>query len=82
MASKKVYRLKQQSTRVGMQLEKALASSCYEWLLDGLVRVDQLGENADYTIRDLILRAKDAVDLITNIRRELKQVIGITKQSR
>ncbi|RHY02191.1 hypothetical protein DYB36_008615 [Aphanomyces astaci] len=65
---------KRMSVRVAKQLQLALASKSYEALVKGLGQVDHHQLHRDYTLRDLVLRAKDAVQASKNIRHELRHV--------
>ncbi|KAF0719730.1 Aste57867_852 [Aphanomyces stellatus] len=66
--------LKRQSVRVAAHLKHAITANCKEWLVEGLDRVELFDLGRDYTIRDVVLRAKDAVQAIQNLRHELRHV--------
>ncbi|ETV84184.1 hypothetical protein, variant [Aphanomyces astaci] len=68
---------KRMSVRVAKQLQLALASKSYEALVKGLGQVDRHHLHRDYTLRDLVLRAKDAVQASKNIRHELRHAIDL-----
>ncbi|RHY33260.1 hypothetical protein DYB32_002202 [Aphanomyces invadans] len=63
---------KRASVRVAEALHVAMASNSYDALHGALDQVDRHHLHRDYTLRDLVLRAKDAVQTFKNIRHELR----------
>ncbi|ETW07484.1 hypothetical protein, variant [Aphanomyces invadans] len=68
---------KRASVRVAEALHVAMASNSYDALHGALDQVDRHHLHRDYTLRDLVLRAKDAVQTFKNIRHELRHAIQV-----